>query len=146
MSNSIGKKIRIIRESERLTREQFSDLTGIPASAQKFYETDRVSSVGSDTLLKITSNPQLLKYTLWLMSDLVNENAGQISPELADKEKRTEYLLQTMKGLAQNIDSSLGKIAGSSNQIDRESKEKTITSLKKALDSLEKIDKLSDKK
>ncbi|WP_336879597.1 transcriptional regulator [Providencia rettgeri] len=83
MSISIGKKIRAIRDSEMLTREQFADLTGIPAGTQKYYETGRVDSIASDTLLKITSHPQFSKYTLWLMSDLTNEIAGQIAPALS---------------------------------------------------------------
>ncbi|WGL98639.1 helix-turn-helix transcriptional regulator [Arsenophonus sp. aPb] len=95
MSTNIGKKIRIIRESERLTRDQFADLTGIPASAQKFYETGRVESIGSETLIKITTHPQFTKYTLWLMTGKTNETAGQIAPSLSpDGQKRIKNLLK----------------------------------------------------
>lgn len=83
MSTSIGKKIRAIRESEELTREDFFDLTGIPTGTQKYYETGRVESVGSEILTKITNHPLFEKYTLWLMNDKTNELAGQISPPLS---------------------------------------------------------------
>lgn len=95
MSTSIGKKVRAIRDAERLTREQFADLTGIPAGTQKYYETGRVDSIGSDTLLKITLHPRFSKYTLWLMSDVTNESAGQIAPPLSpDGQDSTQSLLK----------------------------------------------------
>lgn len=95
MSISIGKKLRFIRDSEGLTRDQFADLTGVPASAQKFYETDRVNSIGSETLLKVTSHQRFSKYTLWLMADITNEAAGQIAPSLSpDGQENTQNLLK----------------------------------------------------
>ncbi|MDQ9126903.1 helix-turn-helix transcriptional regulator [Serratia fonticola] len=82
MSTSLGKKIRDIREAEGLSRSQFTELTGVPEGAQKFYETDR-RALGSDTLLKITQHPRFEKYALWLMTDKTSEAAGQISPVLS---------------------------------------------------------------
>ena len=83
MSMSIGEKIRAVREAEGLTRVQFFELTGIPSGTQKYYETGRVESIGSDILLKITQHPRLEKYMMWLMSDKTSEAAGQISPALS---------------------------------------------------------------
>lgn len=83
MSIGIGKKIREIRESEGLTREQFFELTGIPAGTQKYYETGRVESVGSEVLMKITQHQQLKKYTMWLMTDEIAPEINQISPALS---------------------------------------------------------------
>ncbi|WP_440863384.1 helix-turn-helix domain-containing protein [Symbiopectobacterium purcellii] len=83
MSTDIGKKIRAIRDAEGLTRIQFFELTGIPAGTQKYYETGRVESVGSDILLKITQHPRFEKYMMWLMSNKTSEAAGQISPTLS---------------------------------------------------------------
>lgn len=90
MSISIGKKIRMIRESEYFTREQFSDLTGIPVSSQKFYETGRIENVGSETLLKITLHPKLAKYTLWLMTGKIAPESGQIEPSASSTYKVLE--------------------------------------------------------
>lgn len=83
MSTNIGKKIRAVRDAEGLTRIQFFELTGIPAGTQKYYETGRVESIGSDILLKITQHPRFEKYMMWLMSDKTAEAAGQISPALS---------------------------------------------------------------
>jgi transcriptional regulator with XRE-family HTH domain len=68
-SSGVGEKIRAIRDAEGLTRQQFFELTGIPAGTQKYYETGRVESIGSDILLKITQHSRFAKYTLWLMTD-----------------------------------------------------------------------------
>lgn len=54
-SSGVGEKIRAIRDAEGLTRQQFFELTGIPAGTQKYYETGRVESIGSDILLKSLS-------------------------------------------------------------------------------------------
>lgn len=83
MSMSIGEKIRAVREAEGLTRIQFFELTGIPSGTQKYYETGRVESIGSDILLKITQHPRFEKYMMWLMSGKTLEGAGQISPALS---------------------------------------------------------------
>ncbi|EAB9751149.1 helix-turn-helix domain-containing protein [Salmonella enterica] len=82
-SSGMGKKIRAIRDAEKLTRLQFFEMTGIPAGTQKYYETGRVESIGSDILLKITQHPCFSKYTLWLMTGKTAPQAGQIAPALA---------------------------------------------------------------
>ncbi|EPF6559527.1 MULTISPECIES: helix-turn-helix domain-containing protein [Serratia] len=80
---SIGKKLREIREAEGLTREELSEITGVPVPTMKRYETGRIANVGSDTLTKYTQHPRFSKYSLWLMSDLVAPESGQISPALS---------------------------------------------------------------
>ena len=80
---SIGKKLREIREAEGLTREELSEITGVPVPTMKRYETGRIAYVGSDTLTKYTQHPRFSKYSLWLMSDLVAPESGQISPALS---------------------------------------------------------------
>ncbi|WP_183130072.1 helix-turn-helix domain-containing protein [Serratia plymuthica] len=80
---SVGKKIRDLREAEGLTRLQFAELTGIPEGTQKYYETGRRESIGSDVIMKITQHPRFEKYTLWLMTGKTSEVAGQISPALS---------------------------------------------------------------
>ncbi|EBH8628334.1 helix-turn-helix transcriptional regulator [Salmonella enterica] len=85
MSNTIGKKIRAIREAEGLTRTQFFELTGILETVQKSYETGKRENIGIETVMKITNHPRFEKYTLWLMSEegKTNESAGQVSPALS---------------------------------------------------------------
>ncbi|HEJ9057254.1 TPA: helix-turn-helix transcriptional regulator [Serratia fonticola] len=83
MSTNIGSKIREIREAEGLSREDFSALTGVPAGNLKRYETDRIKSIGSDFLLKITQHDKFKKYTMWLMTGDIAPEIGQISPALS---------------------------------------------------------------
>jgi transcriptional regulator with XRE-family HTH domain len=83
LSRGMGEKIREIRDSEGLTRQQFFELTGIPVGTQKFYETGRIESIGSDVLLKITLHERFEKYTLWLMTGNTAPDAGQIEPALS---------------------------------------------------------------
>ncbi|HEP0386742.1 helix-turn-helix domain-containing protein [Serratia marcescens] len=83
MSSELGEKIRSIREAEGLTRDEFEQLTGVPAGNTKRYETGRIKSIGSDFLMKITQHPRFEKYTLWLMTGKEMPEAGQISPALS---------------------------------------------------------------
>ncbi|ELS2206776.1 helix-turn-helix transcriptional regulator [Salmonella enterica] len=83
MSNTIGKKIRAIREAEGLTRTQFFELTGILETVQKSYETGKRENIGIETVMKITNHPRFKKYTTWLMNGDTDEAAGQISPALS---------------------------------------------------------------
>jgi len=83
LSSDMGEKIRAIRDSEGLTRQQFFELTGIPVGTQKFYETGRRESIGSDILIKITQHERFEKYTLWLMTGNTAPDAGQIEPALS---------------------------------------------------------------
>lgn len=83
LSSDVGEKIREIRDSEGLTRQQFFELTGIPVGTQKFYETGRRGNIGSDILLKITLHERFEKYALWLMTGSTAPDAGQIAPALS---------------------------------------------------------------
>ncbi|ELM3527141.1 helix-turn-helix transcriptional regulator [Salmonella enterica] len=95
---SIGKKIRLIREAEGLTREQFCDLLEIPVGTLRRYETEKIGSVGGDVLVKIVSHPQFFKYMNWLMTGKTNEPAGQISPSLSpDGHVKTSHSHQYRK-------------------------------------------------
>ena len=80
---TIGKKLREIREAEGLTREELAEITGIPVPTMKRYETGRIANIGSDTLTKYTQHPRFTKYSLWLMTDQIAPDSGQISPVLS---------------------------------------------------------------
>lgn len=83
MSSDVGEKIRLIREAEGVSREEFEKLTGVPAGNTKRYETGRIKNIGSDFLIQITQHPRFMKYTLWLMTNQTAEESGQISPVLS---------------------------------------------------------------
>ncbi|MBE0507537.1 MAG: helix-turn-helix transcriptional regulator [Marinospirillum sp.] len=89
MASSLAKKIREIREAETSGRHEFSELLDIPKKTiEGIEQTGRVPK--GDILEAICKKwPQ---YTLWLMTDQVNEAAGQISPGIegaCDSLKRT---------------------------------------------------------
>ncbi|EEQ7768479.1 transcriptional regulator [Escherichia coli] len=79
----IGEKIRVIREFEDLTREEFCGLIDVPIGTLRRYETGRIENVGSDVLVKIVNHPRFFKYMNWLLTGKTNEAAGQISPALS---------------------------------------------------------------
>lgn len=88
-SSSFGEKIRAIRDAEGMGRQEFSDVTGVPKNT-----LIRLEQGKNEPSAKVLS--QICKafehYTTWLMTDGINENAGQISPEI---EKARKTLKQT---------------------------------------------------
>lgn len=82
MSSSIAEKIGLIRESERINRKQFAELTGVPYSSLTYYESGR-SVPPTDVTMKILAHPKFTKYTMWFMTDQICPEAGQIAPVLA---------------------------------------------------------------
>lgn len=79
---SIGDKIRMIRKSERLSRRELSELTGISANNLKNYESVG-RQIPAETVSILLEHPRFAKYTLWLMTGKTNEAMGQISPTLS---------------------------------------------------------------
>ncbi|ECC8558799.1 TPA: helix-turn-helix transcriptional regulator [Salmonella enterica] len=82
MSTPVYEKIKLIRESERLNKKQFSELTGIAYSTLGGYESG-VKKPGVEAIMKMLQHPRLTKYTLWFMADQVAPESGQIAPALA---------------------------------------------------------------
>ncbi|HIF9265461.1 helix-turn-helix domain-containing protein [Photobacterium damselae] len=82
----LNKKIKSIRLEEKLTQAQFAQMLDIPIRTIQEYEQLRFG-VGLSTVVKITSHPELKKYTLWLMSDETSFSTGQISPAFSTQEK-----------------------------------------------------------
>jgi transcriptional regulator with XRE-family HTH domain len=98
MSSDLGEKLRLVREAEGLTRDEFEKITGVPAGNTKRYETGRIKSIGSEFLIKITQHPRFTKYTLWLMTDQTAPESGQISPALSpDGQENTTNPQKTHK-------------------------------------------------
>lgn len=80
MSTLVGIKIKEIREAEGLSRPQLSEMTGILPDTIKKIESHKIKSVGFESLEKITTHPDLQKYTLWLMTGTTVPEMGQIAP------------------------------------------------------------------
>ncbi|CAM3291414.1 Repressor protein C (fragment) [Xenorhabdus nematophila ATCC 19061] len=81
---TIGEKILLMRESERLTnRKDAADLIGITNNALWRYETGEAIPKG-DMIMKILSHPKFEKYTLWFVTGKTAPEVGQIAPALYD--------------------------------------------------------------
>lgn len=80
--SSIKDKLSLMRESERLSKKEFSELTGVPYTTYIHYETGKYAP-SSEVLMKIFCVPLLQKYTLWFMTDQIAPESGQIAPVLA---------------------------------------------------------------
>ncbi|EBR0084919.1 XRE family transcriptional regulator [Salmonella enterica subsp. enterica] len=82
MSIPVNEKISLIRESERLTRRQISELTGVVYGSYCAYEAGD-KKPGVEVVMKILQHPQFIKYTMWFMTDQISPESGQIAPALA---------------------------------------------------------------
>ncbi|WP_043823521.1 MULTISPECIES: helix-turn-helix transcriptional regulator [Aeromonas] len=82
MSIETSEKLKLIRESERMNRKQFAELTGIPYGTLSGYESEG-KEPGFTSIQKIFSLPRFRKYHSWFMFDEVSPEAGQIAPVLA---------------------------------------------------------------
>jgi len=82
MSIEVSEKIKLIRESERLTRKDFSELTGIKYATLSSYENG-TKGMSLEMTMKLLNQPKFTKYTMWFMTDQISPEAGQIAPVLA---------------------------------------------------------------
>ncbi|WP_285201333.1 helix-turn-helix domain-containing protein [Klebsiella pneumoniae] len=82
MSTPTFEKIKLIRESERLNKKQFSELTGLAYSTLAGYESGD-KKPGVEQIMKILQHPRFTKYTLWFMTNQISPESGQIAPALA---------------------------------------------------------------
>lgn len=82
MSIAISEKLALMRESERLNRKQFAEITGVPYSSLTYYESGRTTPP-TDVTMKILNHPQFMKYTMWFITDQIAPESGQIAPALA---------------------------------------------------------------
>ncbi|MCL0005993.1 helix-turn-helix domain-containing protein [Providencia rettgeri] len=81
---SIGEKLKLIRESERLTSlPETAKMLGISRDALWRYESGRTVPNG-DVLTNIIIHPIYEKYTLWFFTGKVASESGQIAPALYD--------------------------------------------------------------
>ena len=88
----IGEKLKLMRESERITsRNEAAELIGIPHNALWRYETGESIPKG-DVMMKILNCPRFEKYALWFMT-------GKIAPELRAGSSGSRTLWARANGL-----------------------------------------------
>lgn len=79
---SQAEKLALIRESERITRKQVAELTGINYVTYAGYEQGKVK-MSFESGMKYFKVQRLRKYRDWFMFDETDPEAGQIAPALA---------------------------------------------------------------
>lgn len=82
MSMTQGEKLALIRDSERLTKRQMSELTGLNYSSYGGYERDK-TKMTLEAAVCIFGHPRFHKYQDWFMYDRIDPSRGQIAPALA---------------------------------------------------------------
>ncbi|EOI6866775.1 XRE family transcriptional regulator [Yersinia enterocolitica] len=82
MSITQGSKLRLIRNSEQLTKRQLTDLIGIVYTTYHGYEMDK-SKMTLESAVKLFGHPRFHKYQDWFMYDKTDPAKGQIAPALA---------------------------------------------------------------
>ncbi|MDR5865282.1 helix-turn-helix transcriptional regulator [Halomonas koreensis] len=88
MSNDLAQKIRSIREAETSGRAEFSELIGVPKKT--LIGIEQTGRVPKGDLLQAVCR-QWPKYTMWLMTDQVDEASGQVSPEIEKARKELKH-------------------------------------------------------
>ncbi|EOV8628848.1 helix-turn-helix domain-containing protein [Proteus mirabilis] len=90
MKLTIGEKIMLMRESERLTnRKEAADIIGITNNALWRYETGEAVPK-ADMIMKILTNPRFEKYALWFITGKTAPESGQIAPALYNPNNYTQ--------------------------------------------------------
>lgn len=82
MSMTQGEKLALIRDSERLSKRQMSDLIGLNYSSYGGYERDK-TKMTLEAAISIFGHPRFHKYQDWFMYGRTDPSRGQIAPALA---------------------------------------------------------------
>ncbi|CNK20359.1 bacteriophage CI repressor protein [Yersinia aldovae] len=82
MSITQSEKLKLIRESERLSRKEVADLTGLKYVTYAGYESGKMK-MSMEAGMRFFKHPRFRKYQSWFMFDETNSAAGQIAPALS---------------------------------------------------------------
>ncbi|EEO7836007.1 helix-turn-helix domain-containing protein [Salmonella enterica] len=82
LSIDYSKKLKAIRNAEKLTQAQFADLTSLSLGFIKQYESGHrlARAEAMEAVLRVG---RFKKYTMWLMHNETLPAAGQIAPALS---------------------------------------------------------------
>ncbi|MFS7187698.1 helix-turn-helix domain-containing protein [Serratia proteamaculans] len=83
MKITVAEKLKVMRESERITsRAEAADILGLPHNALWRYEEGKTIP-NAEVLELILNHPRFEKYALWFITGKVAPESGQIAPALA---------------------------------------------------------------
>ncbi|WP_201162357.1 helix-turn-helix transcriptional regulator [Klebsiella michiganensis] len=83
MSMSVAEKLKIMRESERLTSlPDAAKMLGLNRDALWRYEAGKTVP-NTEVIMNILNHPRFEKYALWFITGKIAPESGQIAPALA---------------------------------------------------------------
>ncbi|EBS1325927.1 XRE family transcriptional regulator [Salmonella enterica subsp. enterica serovar Muenchen] len=91
MSRDYAKKLKAIRNAEKLTQAQFSEVTGVSVGTIGNYESG-YKPARIEIVERVINVERFEKYTMWLLHDKPLPQSGQIAPTLSPdgSERHTE--------------------------------------------------------
>ncbi|HGS6874738.1 TPA: helix-turn-helix transcriptional regulator [Klebsiella quasipneumoniae subsp. quasipneumoniae] len=83
MSMNVAEKLKIMRESERLTSlPEAAKMLGLNRDALWRYEAGKTIP-NTEVIMSILNHPRFEKYALWFITGKIAPESGQIAPALA---------------------------------------------------------------
>lgn len=83
MSMNVAEKLKIMRESERLTSlPEAVKMLGLNRDALWRYEAGKTIP-NTEVIMSILNHPRFEKYALWFITGKIAPESGQIAPALA---------------------------------------------------------------
>ncbi|EOG6069432.1 helix-turn-helix transcriptional regulator [Klebsiella pneumoniae] len=83
MSMNVAEKLKIMRESERLTSlPDAAKMLGLNRDALWRYEAGKTIP-NTEVIMSILNHPRFEKYALWFITGKIAPESGQIAPALA---------------------------------------------------------------
>lgn len=98
MSIDYRKKLRAMRKAEGMTQASMALLTGISLSSIRNYESGGVD-IGLTVIDRVLAVPVFQKYALWLMTNKILPEAGQIAPDLSHYGQEKTIFPPSKKGI-----------------------------------------------
>lgn len=82
MSMPQSDKLKLIRNSEQLSKRELTDMVDINYTSYHGYEAGK-AKMPMEVGMKLFKHPRFRKYRDWFMFDETDPEAGQIAPALA---------------------------------------------------------------
>lgn len=83
MSMNVAEKLKVMRESERLTSlPDAAKMLGLNRDALWRYEAGKTIP-NTEVIMSILNHPRFEKYALWFITGKIAPESGQIAPALA---------------------------------------------------------------
>ena len=83
---SLGKRLKAIIKEEKMSQRAFANEMNLSVTAIEHYIAERRIPSG-ELFIAMGSHEKFRKYTMWLLSGVVQPRSGQISPAFSTQEQ-----------------------------------------------------------